>query len=137
MNSVANAEKLSTHTPQLPDEPLFVVEARKSGIKFNLKDWWTYRELLYFLVWRDVKVRYKQTLLGAAWAVIQPLMMMVVFTAFVGRLAGAETTDVPYPLFVFVGLLPWMFFSSAIASAGNSVVSSESIITKIYFPRLL
>ncbi len=103
----------------------------------NIGELWRHRELLFFFAWRDVKVRYKQTLLGAAWAVIQPLMMMVVFTAFLGRLAGADAMAVPYPLFVFVGLLPWMFFSSAIASAGNSVVSSESIITKIYFPRLL
>jgi len=98
---------------------------------------WRHRELLFFFAWRDVKVRYRQTLLGAGWAVVQPLLMMVVFTIFLGRVAGAGSTDLPYPLFVYTGLLPWMFFSSAIASAGNSVVSSESIITKIYFPRLL
>ncbi|HEY2252152.1 MAG TPA: ABC transporter permease [Planctomycetaceae bacterium] len=103
----------------------------------DLAELWRYRELLYFFAWRDVKVRYKQTLLGAAWAVIQPLLMMVVFTAFLGRLAGQPAGDAPYPLYVFAGLVPWMFFATAVGSASNSVVSSESIITKIYFPRML
>jgi lipopolysaccharide transport system permease protein len=102
----------------------------------NVAELWRYRELLYFLTWRDVKVRYKQTALGAAWAILQPVMMMVVFTVFFGRLAKVPTGDVPYPLFVFAGLLPWTFFSTAIANAGNSVVGSERLITKIYFPRL-
>ena len=97
---------------------------------------WRFRELIYFLAWRDVKVRYKQTVLGAAWAVLQPAMMMVVFTVFFGRLAGVSSGGVPYPLFAYAGLLPWAFFSSAIANAGNSVVGSERLITKVYFPRL-
>jgi lipopolysaccharide transport system permease protein len=102
----------------------------------NARELWKYRELLYFLTWRDVKVRYKQTLLGAAWAVLQPAMMMVVFTVFFGRLANIPTGGIPYPLFVYAGLLPWTFFATAIANAGNSVVGSERLITKIYFPRL-
>jgi len=102
----------------------------------NARELWRYRELLYFLTWRDVKVRYKQTLLGAAWAVLQPAMMMVVFTVFFGRLANVPTGGIPYPLFVYAGLLPWTFFATAIANAGNSVVGSERLITKIYFPRL-
>ncbi len=102
----------------------------------NFRELWQFRELVYFLTWRDVKVRYKQTLLGAAWAILQPLMMMVVFTIFFGRLAGVPAGDFPYPLFAYAGLLPWTFFATAIASAGNSVVSSERMITKIYFPRL-
>ncbi|HVX15442.1 MAG TPA: ABC transporter permease [Pirellulales bacterium] len=102
----------------------------------NARELWRYRELLYFLTWRDVKVRYKQTLLGAAWAVLQPAMMMIVFTIFFGRMANVQTDDLPYPLFAFCGLLPWTFFAAAIANAGNSVVGSERIITKIYFPRL-
>lgn len=102
----------------------------------NVRELWEFRELLYFLTWRDVKVRYKQTLLGAAWAVLQPAMMMVVFTIFLGRLAGMSSGNLPYPLFVYAGLLPWIFFSTAIASAGNSVVGSERLVTKIYFPRL-
>src|SRR5438552_13029972 len=102
----------------------------------NVAELWRYRELLYFLTWRDVKVRYKQTLLGAAWAILQPVMMMVVFTIFFGRLAKLPAGNLPYPIFVFAGLLPWTFFATAIANAGNSVVGSERLITKIYFPRL-
>jgi lipopolysaccharide transport system permease protein len=102
----------------------------------NASELWRYRELLYFLTWRDVKVRYKQTLLGAAWAVLQPAMMMIVFTVFFGRLAKVPTGGIPYPLFVYAGLLPWTFFATAISNAGNSVVGSERLITKIYFPRL-
>jgi lipopolysaccharide transport system permease protein len=102
----------------------------------NVRELWNYRELLWFLIWRDVKVRYKQTALGAAWAILQPAMMMVVFTIFFGRMANVPAGDLPYPLFVFAGLLPWTFFATAIANAGNSVVGSERLITKIYFPRL-
>jgi lipopolysaccharide transport system permease protein len=102
----------------------------------NLRELWQARELSFFLVWRDVKIRYKQTALGAAWAVLQPLMMMVVFTIFFSRMAGMTSGDLPYPLFAFAGLLPWTFFASAIANGGNSVVMSERLITKVYFPRL-
>ncbi len=102
----------------------------------NFGELWQFRELIYFLTWRDVKVRYKQTLLGAAWAILQPLLMMVVFTIFFGRMAGVSSGGVDYPLFAYAGLLPWTFFATAIASAGNSVVGSERLITKIYFPRL-
>ncbi|MGP0064395.1 MAG: ABC transporter permease [Isosphaeraceae bacterium] len=102
----------------------------------NFGELWQYRELIYFLTWRDVKIRYKQTLLGAAWAILQPLLMMVVFTIFFGRMAGVPSGDLPYPLFAYAGLLPWTFFATAIAAAGNSVVGSERLITKIYFPRL-
>jgi lipopolysaccharide transport system permease protein len=97
---------------------------------------WRFRELLFFLIWRDVKVRYKQTVLGAAWAILQPLMMMVIFTIFFSRMAGLSSGGVEYPLFAFAGLLPWTFFATAIANASNSVVASERLITKIYFPRL-
>lgn len=137
MSSVANAEKLSTPTPQLPDEPLFVVEPRKSGIKFHFKDWWTYRELLYFLIWRDVKIRYKQTLLGAAWAIIQPLLTMVIFTFIFGRVAQIDSEGIPYPVFAYAALLPWTFFANAITSSGNSIVGSAHLITKVYFPRMI
>jgi lipopolysaccharide transport system permease protein len=102
----------------------------------NVRELWQFRELIYFLAWRDVKVRYKQTVLGAAWAILQPLMMMVVFTIFFGRVAGVAHGELPYPLFAYAGLLPWTFFATAIAAAGNSVVGSERLITKIYFPRL-
>ena len=102
----------------------------------NVRELWRYRELLFFLVWRDVKVRYKQTVLGVAWAVLQPLMMMVVFTVFFGRLAGLPSGDLPYPLFAFAGLLAVDVLRRGSATAGNSVVATERLITKIYFPRL-
>src|SRR5689334_539128 len=102
----------------------------------NVRELWRFRELLYFLTWRDVKIRYKQTVLGAAWAVLQPAMMMVVFTIFFGRLAKLSSGDLPYPLFALAGLIPWMFFSTALTSCANSVIGSERLITKIYFPRL-
>jgi lipopolysaccharide transport system permease protein len=113
-----------------------VIEPPKGWRLINVGELWRYRELLFFLTWRDVKVRYKQTLLGAGWAILQPVMMMVVFTIFFGRLAKLPAGDLPYPIFVFAGVLPWTFFATAIASAGNSVVGSERLITKIYFPRL-
>jgi lipopolysaccharide transport system permease protein len=103
----------------------------------NIRELWIFRELIYFLAWRDVKVRYKQTVLGAAWAVLQPALMMVVFSIVFGRMAKLPSgPGVQYPVFVLAGLLPWTFFSTAISSAANSVVGSERLITKIYFPRL-
>ena len=110
--------------------------ARRFGI--DLAELWKYRELLYFLAWRDVKVRYKQTALGAAWAVLQPALMMAVFTVFFGRLAGVNTgDDIPQPLFFLAGVVPWFFFSSAVSTAAASVVGSERLVTKVYFPRLV
>ena len=102
----------------------------------DVRELWRYRELLAFFVWRDVKVRYTQAVLGAAWAVLQPLVMMVVFSVFLGRLGGLSGGDIPYPLFVLSGLIAWMFFANAVGTAGASVVGSERLITKIYFPRL-
>lgn len=102
----------------------------------NLGELWQYRELLATLIWREVKVRYKQTLLGAAWAILQPLLMTIVFTIFFGRMAGVQSGGLPYPLFAFAGLMPWTFFSTAVANAGNSVIGNERLISKIYFPRL-
>lgn len=116
--------------------PLTLIEPPRGWQLVNLRELWRFRDLLYFLTWRDVKVRYKQTVLGAAWAVLQPLLMMIVFTIFFGRLANVSSGDLPYPIFAFTGLLPWTFFATAIASAGNSVVGSERLITKVYFPRL-
>lgn len=111
------------------------IEPPKGGEFIDLSELWRFRELLFFLIWRDVKVRYKQTVMGAAWAVLQPAMMMAVFTLFFQRMAGISTGDTPYPLFVYAGLLPWTFFSTALAGAGQSVVNSERLITKVYFPR--
>src|SRR3954470_8757974 len=103
----------------------------------GFRELWRYRELLFFLTWRDIKVRYKQTVLGAAWAVVQPFATMVVFTLFIGQVAGVSTGDVPYPLFAFTGLLAWMLFASAISAAGQSVVGNQNLVTKVYFPRLI
>jgi lipopolysaccharide transport system permease protein len=102
----------------------------------SLGELWRYRELLLFLIWRDLKVRYRQTVLGIAWAILQPVLMVVIFTVFFGRLAGLPSAGLPYPLFALAGLLPWLFFAAAVATAGNSVVASERLVTKIYFPRL-
>src|SRR5206468_99530 len=113
-----------------------VIEPPRGWQLINVAELWKFRELLYFLVWRDVKVRYKQTLLGAAWAVLQPAMMMVVFTVFFARMAKVPAGNLPYPIFVYAGLVVWTFFATAIANAANSVVGSERLITKIYFPRL-
>lgn len=103
----------------------------------GLRELWEYRELLYFLTWRDIKVRYKQTVLGAAWAVIQPLFMMLVFSLFFGKLAGVPSDGIPYPVFAFCGLLPWQLFANSLTQASNSLVGSQNLITKVYFPRLV
>ena len=103
----------------------------------DLHELWQYRELLYFLTWRDIKVRYKQTVLGAAWAVIQPLFIMAVFSLFFGRLAGVPSDGLPYPVFAFCALLPWQLFAHALTESSNSLVGSQNLITKVYFPRLI
>jgi len=113
-----------------------VIEARKGWIPVNFRELHEYRELLYFLVWRDIKVRYKQTVIGIAWAVIQPIVNMAIFSIIFGRLANMPSQGVPYPIFVFAGLLPWTFFSSSVSAAGISLVSEANLIKKIYFPRL-
>jgi lipopolysaccharide transport system permease protein len=124
-------------TVKLPDEPLFVVDADKTSIGLSPKDLWGHRELLYFLTWRDVKVRYKQTLLGATWALLQPLLLMLIFTFVFGRLVGVKAGGVPYPLFAFAGLLPWMFFANAVTNSGNSLIGNTNLIKKVYFPRII
>jgi lipopolysaccharide transport system permease protein len=118
---------------------VLVLDASPSWCGTTFPEFWRYRELLYFLVWRDLKVRYKQTILGAVWAIIQPLMSMIIFTILFGKGAGLETRtgDVPYALYVYAGLLPWTFFANAITAAGTSLVTNRSLITKVYFPRLM
>ena len=117
--------------------PVLVVEPSKGLASLNLGDVWAYRELLYFLIWRDVKVRYKQTALGAAWAVLQPVMTMVVFSVFFGHLAKMPSDGLPYPVFAFTALLPWQLFAYALSESSNSLVGSQNLITKVYFPRLV
>ncbi len=106
-------------------------------VPLNLAELWEYRELLYFLTWRDIKVRYKQTVLGMAWAVIQPIFMMLIFTIFFGRLAKVPSDGLPYPIFTYTALLPWLLFSRALTDSSTSLVVNERLITKVYFPRLL
>ena len=117
--------------------PLTVIEPKKGWVPVDLREIWNYRELLYFLTKRDIKVRYKQTVLGGLWAIIQPFFTMLVFTLFFGRLAKMPSDGVPYPIFVYAGLLPWTYFSNAVTASGNSLVGSANLITKIYFPRLI
>jgi lipopolysaccharide transport system permease protein len=126
---------------KLPDksksqEPVLFIRPSSGWSALNLKELWRFRELVYFLTWRDVKVRYKQTALGAAWAILQPFLTMVVFTIFFGRLAQVPSDGVPYPIFSYTGLLPWGLFTKALTDAGRSLVAHRSMITKIYFPRL-
>jgi lipopolysaccharide transport system permease protein len=117
--------------------PVTVIERRPGWHLVDFRELWRYRELLGILIWRDIKVRYKQTVLGAAWAVLQPLATMIVFSAFFGRVAGVPSGGISYPLFVLAGLIPWFLFSNTITSASQSVIASQSLITKVYFPRLL
>jgi len=113
------------------------IEPTRGWAPLKLGVLWHYRELLYFLAWRDIKVRYKQTALGAAWAIIQPVMTMVVFTVVFGRIAKVPTLGVPYPIFAYCGLLPWTFFAYALSQSSNSLVGSANLISKVYFPRLV
>jgi lipopolysaccharide transport system permease protein len=117
--------------------PVLVLRPSSGFLKLNLRDLWEYRELLGFLVWRDIKVRYKQTALGAAWAILQPVMTMLVFSVFFGRLAKVPSDGIPYPVFAFTALLPWQLFAYALMESGNSLVSNQNLITKVYFPRLV
>lgn len=114
-----------------------VIRPRKTFSWKDIKELWYYRELLYFFTWRDLKVRYKQTFIGVAWAIFQPFITMVVFSVFFGGLAKIPSDGVPYPIFVYVGLLFWQFFSTALSETSNSLISNQSIITKVYFPRLI
>jgi lipopolysaccharide transport system permease protein len=126
-----------TTTAESPDVPLVLILPRRGFDWRRLGELWEHRELFYFLTWRDLKVRYKQTVLGASWAVLQPLLTTVAFSLFFGRLAGIPSDGLPYPLFAFAALVPWSFFSTSLTQASNSVVTSAHLIRKIYFPRLV
>jgi lipopolysaccharide transport system permease protein len=114
-----------------------VFEPKTGWVPVDFREIWNYRELLYFLTKRDIKVRYKQTVLGGLWAVIQPAFTMLVFTLFFGRLAKMPSDGLPYPIFVYAGLLPWTYFANAVSASGNSLVGSSNLITKVYFPRIV
>ncbi len=121
----------------MPEE-ITMIKPSKGWVALNLKDMWKYRELVYFLIWRDIKVRYKQAALGVAWAIIQPILTMVIFSVIFGKFAKLPTDNsIPYPLFTFAALLPWQLFAGALQRAGTSLVGSANLITKIYFPRLI
>lgn len=130
-----NATSIPKLSPSV--QPRIRIEPAKGWIALKLADLWEYRELLYFLIWRDIKVRYKQTALGAAWAILQPLLTMAIFSLFFGRLAKMPSDGVPYPLFSYAGLVPWTFFALGLGQSANSLVSSANLIKKVYFPRLL
>lgn len=122
---------------RVPEDQLRThIEPVKGWVSLNLAELWQYRELLYFFVWRDIKVRYKQTIMGVAWAIIQPFLTMVIFSLFFGKLAGVPSDDLPYPIFSYAALVPWTFFQNALTQASNSLVLSANMIKKIFFPRL-
>jgi lipopolysaccharide transport system permease protein len=119
-----------------PEISVIRIQPSKGWVSLKLHDLWEYRELLYFLTWRDIKVRYKQTALGAAWAILQPVMTMVVFSLFFGKLAKVPSDNIPYPIFSFAALVPWTFFAYGLSQSANSLVGSQNLIKKVYFPRL-
>ncbi len=127
----------TTLTTKAQPEEVLYLRPTSGWSALNLRDLWKYRELIYFLTWRDIKVRYKQTILGASWAVIQPVVNMVVLTIIFGKFANMSTDGIPRPIFTFTALLPWGLFSKALSDAGRSMLSNRSMITKIYFPRLI
>ncbi len=133
---------IESKNPLLPDSPpvslpTLHIRPPQGWASLELGELWEYRELLFFLVWRDIKVRYKQTALGAAWAIIQPFFMMVVFSLFFGRLAKIPSDGIPYPVFAYCALLPWQLFAHALTESSNSLVGNQNLITKVYFPRLV
>lgn len=114
-----------------------VIEPSHAWKPISLRDIWIYRELLYFLIWRDLKIRYKQTVLGAAWVILQPLLMTIIFTVFLGKLARVPSKELPYALLVYSGLMPWTYFANAFTNSGNSLVANTNLVTKVYFPRAI
>jgi lipopolysaccharide transport system permease protein len=121
----------------MADQGVQIIEPRRGWVPVDFDELWKFRELLYFLAWRDVKVRYKQTAIGVIWAVLQPVLTMVVFTVLFGRFAKMPSDGAPYPIFVYIGLLPWQYFAAVLGQSTSSVVSGSQMITKIYFPRLI
>lgn len=139
-NDSPQSRQLSKVAPDNSDASsrfVLIIQAGGHSLATDLAELWTHRELLYFLVWRDIKIRYKQTMFGAAWAILQPLLTTVIFTLLFGRLAHVPSDGVPYPVFAYAGLLPWTFFSNAVAASSNSLVGNSHLITKVYFPRMV
>lgn len=136
-DTVASSHQKRSSEAALRDRRQIVIAPASGWVPLDLREFWSYRGLLFFLALRDIKVRYKQTVLGAAWAVLQPVLTMVVFSIFFGKLAGIPSDGVPYPLFAFCGLIPWHLFSFSLTQAGNSLVAEQRLITKVYFPRII
>lgn len=139
MQKVTNSERetaIAPTTSGLASTPVIRIEPSRGWVSLRLQELWEYRELLYFFIWRDIKVRYKQTVLGAAWAIIQPFFTMVVFSVFFGKLAQMPSDGIPYPIFSYVALVPWTFFANGLRQASQSMVSHATMIRKVYFPRL-
>jgi lipopolysaccharide transport system permease protein len=126
-----------SHSSPPAELPVYDIAPSRSWVPVRLDEVWAYRELLYLLVWREIRVRYKQTALGVGWAVIQPFFTMVVFSVFFGRLGAIDTGRVPYPVFVFTALLPWQLFAFSLSESSNSIVSNQRLLTKVYFPRVI
>jgi lipopolysaccharide transport system permease protein len=138
LGSESISQPLTASEATAASVPVVRIERARSGHTWRkLHEVWLHRQLLYFLTWRDIKVRYKQTVLGASWAVIQPLMTMVVFSLFFGRLARVPSDGVPYPIFSYAALVPWTFFANGLTQSANSLVASANLIKKVYFPRLI
>src|SRR5262245_28887946 len=135
----AKSKNEATASPsmQVKTIPALHIEPSKGWVSLKLHDLWEYRELLYFLIWRDIKVRYKQTVLGASWAIIQPFFTMLVFSLFFGRLAKMPSDGVPYPIFAYAALVPWTFFANGLNQSSNRLVGSAELIKKVYFPRFV
>lgn len=123
--------------PTQADEKITLIKPLRGWVPLNLRELWDYRELLFYFTWRDIKVRYKQTLLGASWAILQPLFSMVVFSIFFGRLAKMPSDNIPYPIFSYAGLLPWTFFANGLTNAANCLVRDSNLVRRVYFPKLL
>ena len=128
---------LRTKPENLEREPILVIQPKRHLLSIDLKGIWEYRELLYFLIWRDLKVRYRQSAIGVGWVILQPLMTMVVFSAVFGKFVGVPSNGLPYPIFIFSALLPWNLFASSLSRGSTSVVDNTQLVSKIYFPRLI
>lgn len=128
---------MNSSSTQMESPGRLTIAPPSKGLHFRLNELWRFRELLFFLTWRDIKVRYKQTFFGAAWALLQPLLLMAIFSLVLGRLAGVPSGGVPYPIFAFTALIPWTLFSQSLQGASNSLVDNANLVSKVYFPRLL
>jgi len=136
-DSILKREPPRPSNSSLPEVPVITIKPSKSWVAIDLADLWAYRELLYLLIWRELKARYKQTVMGVAWVIMQPLMTTIIFTIFFSKLARIESDGIPYPIFAYAGLLPWSFFASSVTNSSSSLVANAPLITKVYFPRLI